>query len=100
MTNRWLIGLTSGSGADGVDAALLEIEGVGLDLQPWVRHALHLPFARDLRDLVQRLTTPQGGGPRFLGLAHRLLGETFAAAACQVADQASLSLQKVQCIGC
>ena len=33
-------------------------------------------------------------------LLHRLLGETFAAAARQVADRASMSLQKVQCLGC
>src|SRR5262249_33014648 len=38
--------------------------------------------------------------PRQVGLLHRLLGETFAAAARSVADQASLSLHKVQCIGC
>ncbi|MBV9123727.1 MAG: anhydro-N-acetylmuramic acid kinase, partial [Planctomycetes bacterium] len=31
---------------------------------------------------------------------HRLLGETFAAAARQVADRASFSLHKVQCLGC
>ena len=31
---------------------------------------------------------------------HRLLGETFAAAARAVVDRASVSLQKVQCIGC
>ena len=33
MNPRWVIGLSSGSSADGVDAALLEVEGVGLDLQ-------------------------------------------------------------------
>src|SRR5207249_6346100 len=33
-------------------------------------------------------------------LLHRLLGETFAAASRQVADRASFSLQRAQCIGC
>jgi anhydro-N-acetylmuramic acid kinase len=37
---------------------------------------------------------------RHLSRLHRLLGETFAAAARAVADHASLSLQKVQCLGC
>ena len=44
-----------------------------------------------------------GPGPceaREVGLLHRLLGETFAAAARAVADQASLGLQQVQVIGC
>src|SRR5439155_4326413 len=31
---------------------------------------------------------------------HRLLGETFAAAARQAADRASMSLRRVQCLGC
>jgi anhydro-N-acetylmuramic acid kinase len=35
-----------------------------------------------------------------MALLHRLLGETFAAAARQVADRASFSLHRVQCIGC
>ncbi len=33
MTPRWIIGLASGSSVDGVDAALLELEGVGLELR-------------------------------------------------------------------
>jgi anhydro-N-acetylmuramic acid kinase len=38
--------------------------------------------------------------PRLFALLHRLLGETFAAAARQVADRASFSLQRVHCLGC
>jgi 1,6-anhydro-N-acetylmuramate kinase len=30
MALRWMIGLASGSGVDGVDAALVELEGSGL----------------------------------------------------------------------
>jgi anhydro-N-acetylmuramic acid kinase len=97
---RWIIGLASGSSADGVDAALLEVEGVGLDLRVRLVHALHQPYGKELRDLILRAA---GRGPcdsRQLALLHRLLGETFTAAARQVADRASFSLQRVQCIGC
>jgi anhydro-N-acetylmuramic acid kinase len=100
MTTRWLIGLASGSSADGVDAALIETEGVGLELHARVLHALHHPYPRELRDLILRTGAPGGAAARQTSLLHRLLGETFAAAARQVADQASFSLQKVQCIGC
>lgn len=100
MNSRWLIGLASGSSADGVDGALLEMEGAGLALRVRLVEALHRPYPRELRDLVLRA----GGGGAFevrqVSLLHRLLGETFAATARQVADQASLSLQQVQCIGC
>ncbi len=107
---RWFIGLASGSSADGVDAALLETTGLGLDLQVRLLHALHQPYGNDLRQLIIRLggggTAPPASPPRVGGdiggvaLLHRLLGETFAAAARQVADRASFSLQKVQSIGC
>jgi anhydro-N-acetylmuramic acid kinase len=100
MTSRWIIGLASGSSAYGVDAALLETEGMGLELGVRLVLALHQPFAKDLRDLIRRVGTPGQGDIRQAGLLHRLLGETFAAAARQVADRASLSLQKVQCLGC
>jgi hypothetical protein len=40
MATRWIIGLASDSGADGVDAALVEVEGSGLDLRARLVHAL------------------------------------------------------------
>jgi anhydro-N-acetylmuramic acid kinase len=98
MTARWIIGLASGSSADGVDAALLETEGAGLDLCTRLLQAVHQPYGRELREMILRGTR----GPceaRQVSLLHRLLGETLAAAARQVADRASFSLQRVQCIG-
>jgi anhydro-N-acetylmuramic acid kinase len=100
VTTRWLIGLASGSSADGVDAALLESEGAGLELQVRLLHALHQPYGRDLRELILRGSGPGACEVRQLGLLHRLLGETFAAAARQVADRASFALQRVLCLGC
>jgi anhydro-N-acetylmuramic acid kinase len=100
MTTRWIIGLSSGSSGDGVDAVLLEAEGAGLELRARPVLALQQPLARDLREWVRQCGE---SGPADIGkvaLLHRLLGETFAAAARQVADRASMSLQKVQCLGC
>jgi anhydro-N-acetylmuramic acid kinase len=100
MTTRWFIGLASGSSADGVDAALLETEGVGLELRVKPVHALHQPYGRELRELVQRVSGPVPGEVRQVSLLHRLLGETFAAAARQVVDRISFSLNRVMAIGC
>src|SRR5271166_2959424 len=77
MPQRWVIGLASGSSGDGVDAALME-----------------------LGELIRRAAGPAACEVRQVSRLHRLLGETFAAAARAVADSAALSLQKVQCIGC
>ncbi len=100
MTTRWIIGLASGSSADGVDAALLEIEGVGLELRARVVQSLCQPHSNDLRELVRKASSPATIETRQLGLVHRLLGETFAAAARQVADRAGVALKKIQCVGC
>jgi anhydro-N-acetylmuramic acid kinase len=100
VRTRWVVGLASGCRIDGVDAALLEVEGVGLDLSVRLLLSIHQPYPADLRQMVHRTAA---GGPiegRQAGLLHRLLGETFAAAARQVVDRASLSLQRIQCLGC
>src|SRR5438132_689788 len=99
MTSRWLIGLSSGSSADGVSAALVEADGIGLELRSKVAGVVHQPYGADLQELILRAAGPESQGAKSLALLHRLLGETFAAAARQVADRASLSLQKVQAIG-
>jgi anhydro-N-acetylmuramic acid kinase len=100
MQQRWVIGLASGSSGDGVDAALMELRGVGLDLAAVRLHGLQQPYSPEMRELIRRVASPAGGDVRQVSRLHRLLGETFAAAARAAADGAALSLQKVQCIGC
>lgn len=100
MSVRWFIGLASGSSADGVDAALVETHGAGLDLHVRLVGALHQAYPRELRELILRVGMPGPSEIKQASLLHRLLGETFAQAARQVADRASFSLQQVQCLGC
>jgi anhydro-N-acetylmuramic acid kinase len=100
MPQRWVIGLASGSSGDGVYAALAELDGIGLDMRPRLLHALHQQCPPDLRDLLRRVSSSAPCETRETALVHRLLGETFAAAARAVAGAASLSFQQVQCIGC
>jgi anhydro-N-acetylmuramic acid kinase len=100
MTIRWVIGLSAGPSADGVDAALLEVHGQAPQLQVRVAGAMVEPHAKDLRELLIRASTAEQGDVRQVSLANRLLGETFAQAARRVADRASISLQNILCIGC
>jgi anhydro-N-acetylmuramic acid kinase len=74
--------------------------GLGLDMQVQPVLSLRQPYARELRELIRKTAAGGGVEGKQVGLVHRLLGETFAALARQVADRASLSLQQVQCIGC
>jgi anhydro-N-acetylmuramic acid kinase len=99
VTSRWVIGLACGASGDGLDAALVELDGCGLGLRARVVQAHHHPLAEDARGLLRR-TAQAACDPRELSMVHRLLGENFAAAARQAADRASFSLQKTQCLGC
>jgi anhydro-N-acetylmuramic acid kinase len=100
LQTRWIIGLASGCNAEEVDAALLAVEGTGLEMRVNLVEVLHQPYGADLRDLMRRVATAATCEVRHISLLHRLLGETFASAARSVADRASMSLQNVQCIGC
>lgn len=92
--------MASGTSADAVESALLEVEGVGLNLRVRPLQTLRQGYPRDLRDLILRAGSGVAVEVKQVSLLHRLLGETFAAAARKVADQASFTLQRVQCIGC
>lgn len=96
---RWVTGLASGSSADGVDAALIEIEGVGMDMHARPLLALHQPHPPPLRELLLQVMETGECQLRQVSLLHRLLGETYANATRQVADRASFSLSQMMCIG-
>jgi anhydro-N-acetylmuramic acid kinase len=49
MPTRLLIGAMSGTSADGVDVAIVEIDGHGLSMRPALRRHLHRPYPPDLR---------------------------------------------------
>ncbi len=99
MPQRRFIGLSSGSSINGVDAALVQTEGSGLDLRLNLVHFLHQSYSRDLREMLLRPGSNQPLSLRQAAMLHRVLGENFAAAARLVAEQAKMPLQKILCIG-
>src|SRR5260370_35543333 len=100
MSKGWIIGLASQSSGEGVEAALLETEGAGLNLQTRLLHTLHQPLAPDLRELLDRIGPSGPVEMRHVSLLHRLLGETFAGAARPRGGRASFRLQNVSFTGC
>ena len=95
MNTRWIIGLVSGSSLQGVDAALVEIEGLGANIRLQLRYFLQLPYSQEVRELLTRAGSTTAPSLRNIALSHRLLGESFAAAARQVVDDAKFNLQQV-----
>src|SRR5947209_3108958 len=78
MSQRRFIGLSSGSSMNGVDAALVETEGTGLDLRPRCVRFLHQSYTRDLRDMLLRAGSANPLSLRQVAMLHRVLGENFA----------------------
>ncbi|MBI4169206.1 MAG: anhydro-N-acetylmuramic acid kinase, partial [Acidobacteria bacterium] len=96
---RLIIGIMSGTSADGVDAALVRVRGSGESLS-WrlLRHET-LQYSVKVRDLILSCSEPRSGDAASLCRLNVLLGELFARAAVHVAAQAGLDLQAVDLIG-
>jgi len=93
-----LIGLMSGTSADGVDAALVEISGAPPDLRVCEIAFLTQPYDDATRAAVLDLCRPDA--PLLaLGRVHVLLGHRFAEAALAVITRAGLTSADVALIG-
>jgi len=93
---RRVIGLLSGTSADGTDAALCELEGAGETTRLVSSTFVTTPFPRALRERIFRLA--QADASELVDL-DVLLGEAFAEAALEVAVAAGVRIEDVDLIG-
>ena len=87
------IGLMSGTSADGVDAALVEIDESGLSLLGYVE----VPFPEEVRREI--LSLCEDGRVDAITRMDAALGEWFAEAALRVCEEANVSAREVDVIG-
>ncbi len=59
MNDRLIIGVMSGTSADGVDAALVRISGVGLAMRVTLVHFIECAFGRPLRERILRVRSSE-----------------------------------------
>ena len=93
---RRVIGLLSGTSADGTDAALCELEGSGEATRLVSSTFVTTPFPRALRERIFRLGQADTSELCDLDV---LLGETFALAALEVTIAAGVPMSEVDLIG-
>ncbi len=91
----YFLGLISGTSLDGVDAAILAIEGDKLTLV--ASHGESYPTP--LRDQLRRLCQPGNDEIEQLGSADREVGRHFAAAAQAVIARAEMTADQITAIG-
>jgi anhydro-N-acetylmuramic acid kinase len=94
--SRLVIGLLSGTSADGTDAALCEIAGSGEATRLTVRAFVTTAFARPLRERIFRVSQADASELCDLDV---LLGEAFAEAAQAVCQAAGVPIGAVDLIG-
>jgi anhydro-N-acetylmuramic acid kinase len=94
-----VIGLMSGTSADGVDAALVRIEANPRVTRAGVEAFLTFPFPEGLREAILTASDPQTGSVDLLCRLNVALGEVFADAALAVARLAGVDIGAVDLVG-
>jgi anhydro-N-acetylmuramic acid kinase len=95
-----VIGLMSGTSADGVDAALCEISGEGrggLNVKLLAKHATDYPDF--LRERILRACEPEGGKSGEVCELNFLIGEAFAFTANNLIDESGVNKAEIDLIG-
>ena len=94
-----VIGLMSGTSVDGVDAALVEIRGHGLETQVELLAFGSHPFESEVRDRIFNLFQPETSRVDEICQMNFLIGEAFADAALAVICEAELDVGEIDLIG-
>ena len=94
-----VIGLMSGTSADGVDAAVVELGGVPPALACRLMAHIHAEYSSGLRDEIFACFRPETGTVDRLCSLNFALGRAFAGAAIEAARAAGLALEQIDLIG-
>jgi anhydro-N-acetylmuramic acid kinase len=92
-----IVGLMSGTSADGIDAVATRISGTGRELSAKILAHVHTDFSRDLRQRILRVCLD--GRVAEICELNFLLGEHFASAALAAIKKAGLKRQEITAIG-
>jgi anhydro-N-acetylmuramic acid kinase len=94
-----VLGLMSGTSADGVDAALVSVDGAPPDLMVTMHSFTCVPYEANQRERIFALFDPQTGTVDQICEMNFLLGEWFAASALRAIADAGLSMAEIDLIG-
>jgi anhydro-N-acetylmuramic acid kinase len=94
-----VLGMMSGTSADGIDVALVLISGAPPNLRARLEGHYHVPFPGYLREAILRLANGAGTSTAEISELNFLLGEEFARSAVKTCRHLRIPLQKVSLIG-
>ena len=96
---RLVIGLMSGTSADGIDAALVKISGEGIHTKAELIHFENFSYDEKTRNDIFRLFNVEECRADFLCHMNFLLGELFAKAAMDLTAKAGYNMDQIDLIG-
>jgi len=93
------LGLMSGTSLDGMDAALVEIEGAGFSTRIRFLDFLTLPYDDALREVLMKAVMGEEGGSRLICGLNFLLGDIGTEAALALCRKAGIEKERVDFAG-
>ena len=96
---KLVIGLMSGTSADGIDAALVKVRGNSIDTKLELLAFQTFIFTATLKDELLHLGAAKQGEIDRIAELNFLLGELFADASISIAEKAGLSILEIDLIG-
>jgi anhydro-N-acetylmuramic acid kinase len=94
-----VIGLMSGTSADGIDVAVARISGAPPNLRAKLEHATSIPFRREIRETVLRVANGAASSSQEISELNFALGGLFADAAIEACRRFRVPLSSVALIG-
>jgi len=99
-----IVGLISGTSADGIDAALVRVRGHAHDAQPanerfQLEAFATFPYPQELREQLLAASLPGAGTVDLICRLNIVVGECFAQAALKIISQAGAKPQDIDLIG-
>ena len=94
-----IVGLISGTSADGIEAAVVEINGAPPELKWRLLKHLHIDHSKTLRDEILACFRPETGSVDRLCALNFAIGEAFASAALSAIESAGLKPPQIDLIG-
>lgn len=95
----YIAGIMSGTSLDGIDVALVQIEGSGVDLKVELIHFTTVPFHNDIKNEIQQALSIENSNVQLICSLNFKLGLCFANAVKEVCKEANFSLEQLDLIG-
>ncbi|HFK1450006.1 MULTISPECIES: anhydro-N-acetylmuramic acid kinase AnmK [Bacillus cereus group] len=94
----YIAGVMSGTSLDGIDVALVRIEGSGVDSKVELIHFTTVPFRNDIKNEIQQVLSIENSNVQLICSLNFKLGLCFAKAVKEVCKEANFPLRQLDLI--